>query len=205
MNEIEHWDNIYATRSARQVGWYTPRLETSLNWINDLELAAEASIIDVGGGASTLVDCLLASDFKNITLLDLAKSAISVTKQRLASKSTSVSWLQGDITQITLPHEAFELWHDRAVFHFLIETEQRQRYRDALQHALKPGGYFIVGAFSLDGPEQCSGLPVQRYNWEQLSNQFGDSFELKRHQYETHRTPSGIEQAYVYCLFQKTG
>ena len=204
MNEAEHWEEIYTTKPANQVGWYAPHLETSRRWIAELKLAAENPIIDVGGGASTLVDDLLDSGHKNLTVLDLSERAIHVTKERLGNLSSAVTWLHGNVTEIELPSRNFGLWHDRAVFHFLIEQEMAQKYRDAILRALKIGGYFIVGTFGLDAPPQCSGLPVQRYTSELLSDTFGKEFELKRHQNEMHNTPSGAEQAYVYCLFQRT-
>ena len=204
MSEAEHWEGIYSTKTAKQVGWYTPHLETSVRWITDLNLTLEDRVIDVGGGASTLVDDLLDAGHKQLTVLDLSERAISLTRKRLGILSASVSWLHGDITQIELPTQHFKLWHDRAVFHFLIDPEQQQRYRDALLNALKIGGHFIIGTFGPEAPPQCSGLPVQRYTSEQLGNTFGNEFELKHHQNEIHRTPSGVEQAYVYCLFQRT-
>ena len=204
MNEAEHWEEIYTAKPANQVGWYAPHLETSRRWIAELKLAAENPIIDVGGGASTLVDDLLDSGHKNLTVLDLSERAIHVTKERLGNLSSAVTWLHGNVTEIELPSRNFGLWHDRAVFHFLIEQEIAQKYRDAILRALKIGGYFIVGTFGLDAPPQCSGLPVQRYTSELLSDTFGKEFELKRHQNEMHNTPSGVEQAYVYCLFQRT-
>jgi ubiquinone/menaquinone biosynthesis C-methylase UbiE len=204
MNEAEHWEEIYTAKPANQVGWYAPHLETSRRWIAELKLAAENPIIDVGGGASTLVDDLLDSGHKNLTVLDLSERAIHVTKERLGKLSSAVTWLHGNVTEIELPSRNFGLWHDRAVFHFLIEQEMAQKYRDAILRALKIGGYFIVGTFGLDAPPQCSGLPVQRYTSELLSDTFGKEFELKRHQNEMHNTPSGAEQAYVYCLFQRT-
>jgi ubiquinone/menaquinone biosynthesis C-methylase UbiE len=204
MNEAEHWEEIYTAKPANQVGWYAPHLETSRRWIAELKLAAENPIIDVGGGASTLVDDLLDSGHKNLTVLDLSERAIHVTKERLGNLSSAVTWLHGNVTEIELPARNFGLWHDRAVFHFLIEQEMAQKYRDAILRALKIGGYFIVGTFGLDAPPQCSGLPVQRYTSELLSDTFGKEFELKRHQNEMHNTPSGAEQAYVYCLFQRT-
>jgi ubiquinone/menaquinone biosynthesis C-methylase UbiE len=204
MNEAEHWEEIYTAKPANQVGWYAPHLETSRRWIAELKLAAENPIIDVGGGASTLVDDLLDSGHKNLTVLDLSERAIHVTKERLGNLSSAVTWLHGNVTEIELPSRNFGLWHDRAVFHFLIEQEMAQKYRDAILRALKIGGYFIVGTFGLDAPPQCSGLPVQRYTSELLSDTFGKEFELKRHQNEMHNTPSGAEQAYVYCLFQRT-
>ena len=204
MNESEHWDKIYSTKSAQQVGWYTPHLKTSIKWITELNLTAEDPVIDVGGGASTLVDDLLSAGYKELTVLDLSEGAISLTRKRLGTLSSSVTWMNGDVTKIELPSQYFKLWHDRAVFHFLIDTERQQRYKNALLEALKVDGYFIIGTFDLEAPPQCSGLPVQRYTSEILCSTFGKEFQLKRHQHEIHRTPSGLEQTYVYCLFQRT-
>jgi SAM-dependent methyltransferase len=203
VNDAEHWEQIYATRSSREVGWYAPHLKTSLKWIAELELATQDPIIDVGGGASTLVDDLLLAGHENLTVLELSESAIGLSRKRLAAECDSVTWLQGDVTQIELPAGYFELWHDRAVFHFLAEPAQQQRYRDALLRALKPGGYFMIGVFDLDAPPRCSGLPVKRYSAEILCNNFAREFRLQRHHHEIHRTPSGVEQSYVYCLFQR--
>lgn len=203
MGEAEHWEQIYASRSCRQVGWYAPHLETSIKWIAELDLAAEDPIIDVGGGASTLVDDLLLAGHKNLTVLELSESAIALSRERLGAKSDSITWLQEDVTQSELPSRHFKLWHDRAVFHFLINPQQQQQYKDALLEALTVDGYFIIGAFDPEAPSQCSGLPVQRYSAEMLCSRFAKEFRLKRHHHEIHRTPSGLEQSYVYCLFQR--
>jgi len=203
MDEAEHWEQIYASRSCRQVGWYAPHLETSIKWIAELDLAAEDPIIDVGGGASTLVDDLLLAGHKNLTVLELSENAIALSRERLGAKSDSITWLQEDVTQSELPSRHFKLWHDRAVFHFLINPQQQQQYKDALLEALTVDGYFIIGAFDPEAPSQCSGLPVQRYSAEMLCSRFAKDFRLKRHHHEIHRTPSGLEQSYVYCLFQR--
>lgn len=204
MNETEHWEEIYSTKSANQVGWYAPHLETSRKWIAGLKLAADDPIIDVGGGASTLIDDLLQLGHSKLTFLDLSEKAIQLTKERLGKPSNAVTWLWGDITEIKLPSKYYCLWHDRAVFHFLIEPEVQQKYRESILKALKIGGYFLIGAFSLDAPPQCSGLAVQRYTAGILCQTFGKEFSLRRHQNEVHNTPSGVEQEYVYCLFQRT-
>jgi SAM-dependent methyltransferase len=204
MNKAEHWEKIYSTKSVNQVGWYTPHLETSMTWIAELKLATEDPIIDVGGGASTLIDDLLDLGHKKLTFLDLSERAIQITKERLGKTSSAVTWLCGDVTEIELASQYYCLWHDRAVFHFLIDPEVQQRYKDAVLEALKIGGYFIIGTFSQDAPPECSGLPVQRYTSEILCKTFGKEFELRRHQNKIHNTPSGLEQAYVYCLFQRT-
>ena len=204
MNEAGHWEEIYSTKSANQVGWYTPHLETSMKWIAELKLAPEDPIIDVGGGASTLVEDLLDLGHTKLTFLELSARAIHLTKESLGKRSSAVTWLNGNVTEIELPSRYFCVWHDRAVFHFLIEPEMQQQYRDAVLKALRIGGYLIIGTFGPDAPPQCSGLPVQRYTSEFLCNTFGNEFELIHSQNEIHRTPSGVEQAYVYCLFQRT-
>jgi len=204
MNEAEHWEEIYSTKPVTQVGWYAPHLENSMKWIAELNLAADDPIIDVGGGASTLIDDLLQLDHRKLTYLDLSQRAIQLTKERLGKPSSAITWLCGDVTKIELPSKYYCLWHDRAVFHFLIEPEVQQIYRDSILKALKIGGYFLIGAFSLNAPPKCSGLPVQRYTSEILCKTFGKDFALRRHQNETHNTPSGVEQEYVYCLFQRT-
>lgn len=203
MNDAKHWDKIYGSKSTRKVGWYAPHLTTSLSWINELNLEPTEPIIDVGGGASTLVDDLIETGYKDLTVLDLSNSAIQRVQERLGSASGAVTWLQGDITETGLPSQHYRLWHDRAAFHFLIEPETQQKYRDAILRSLATGGYLIIGTFAPDAPPQCSGLPVERYTSDTLSKIFGKEFELIRHHNEIHITPSGIEQAYVYCLFQR--
>ncbi len=199
-----HWEEIYASRPADEVGWYRPHLQTSITWISELGLSLDAPIIDVGGGASTLVDDLLGLGYKSLTVLDLAEQAIAVTKERLGESAKSVTWLHADITEITLPQNRYLLWHDRAVFHFLLEHGEQQNYINAMLRAIRPNGYFIIGVFGPEAPAQCSGLPVQRYTPELLCEKFAPEFELLRQQNEIHETPSGVEQAYVYCLFRRT-
>jgi SAM-dependent methyltransferase len=164
----------------------------------------DAPIIDVGGGASILVDDLLNAGYRAITVLDISEKALSTAKCRLGEKAELVTWLIGDITSVDLPTHYYDLWHDRAMFHFLVEIEQQQKYRDTLLKALKPGGELIIGTFAPEAPPTCSGLPVQRYSPNQLEGTLGTAFELKRHQKELHITPGGIEQMYLYCLFCRT-
>ena len=203
MNNKKHWNQIYSSQPPNNVGWYKPHLETPLAWIEDLNLDPHEPIIDIGGGASTLVDDLLEKGHKNLTVLDLSKSAIQVTQGRLGNASSTVTWLVGDVTEIELPSQYYLLWHDRAVFHFLIEPESQQKYKEALLGSLRVGGNFIIGTFTPDAPPQCSGLPVQRYDTDLLTKTFGDMFELKLHRNEMHTTPRGVKQSYVYCLFQR--
>ncbi len=204
MNHNKHWEQTYSNSQTEVLGWYTPHLATSLSWIQDLDLDANAPIIDVGGGASTLVDDLLEADYRSITVLDISDKAMSLARARLGKKAKLVRWLEGNITRLELPAQYYELWHDRAVFHFLTGTEQQDKYRDRLLSALKPRGHLIIGTFTTEAPAKCSGLPVQRYNQEQLENMLGDAFELTRHNKELHITPGGVEQMYLYCYFRKT-
>lgn len=204
MNKHKHWEDVYSSRPVDQVGWYSPHLETSIAWIAELKLSIDDPIIDVGGGASTLVDDLLDTGYRNLTILDLAENAIHITRERLGKLARSVAWLQGDVTEIRLPLNHYRLWHDRAVFHFLVEPKEQQKYIDAMLRAIRPGGYLIIGTFAPGAPPRCSGLPVQRYTAEILCQKFGKEFRLLRQQNEIHTTPSGVEQAYVYCLFQRS-
>ena len=205
MNQRDHWEQAYSSIQTEKLGWYAPHLQTSLSWIKGLELGMDDPIIDVGGGASTLVGDLLEADYRSITVLDISATALAAVKARLGKSAELVNWLEGDVTSLDLPSQYYELWHDRAVFHFLTEPEQQRQYRDKLVNALKPGGHLIIGTFATEAPPRCSGLPVQRYNQEQLENTLGEAFELKRHKQELHITPGGVEQMYLYCHFRKTG
>ena len=202
MSRREHWEQVYSSKPPDRLGWYKPRLQTSLDWITELSLGANAPIIDVGGGASTLVDDLLGRGYSAITVLDLAAPALQLIKARLGEKSSTVTLLCGDVTEIELGENAFELWHDRAVFHFLTDAGDRDRYRANLCRALRPGGHVIIGTFAPGAPPRCSGLPVQRYDLDLLHETLGDAFELRRHQQEMHVTPGGVEQLYLYCEFR---
>jgi len=203
MGRREHWEQVYSSKPSERLGWYNPRLQTSLEWIRALGLDRGAPVIDVGGGASTLVDDLLDQGYTAITVLDLAEPALDLIKARLGKRSTDVTWLCGDITELELPGNAFELWHDRAVFHFLTGPEDRERYRENLCRALRPGGHVIIGAFAPEAPPKCSGLPVQRYDLEARRETLGSEFELRHHKKELHVTPGGVEQMYLYCEFRR--
>ena len=203
MNQQNHWEQVYSGNQRRNLGWYAPHLQTSLRWIKGLGLDVEAPIIDVGGGASTLVGDLLEAGYRSITVLDISTSALSSVKQSMGKKAELVNWLEGDITSLEMPSHYYALWHDRALFHFLTESEQQRRYRDQLTKALQPGGHLIIGTFAPEAPPRCSGLPVQRYSREQLEITLGRGVELKQHRQELHVTPGGVEQMYLYCHFRK--
>ncbi len=203
MNQKVHWEQVYSSGPTERLGWYAPHLQTSLAWIKALNLALDARIVDVGGGASTLADDLLDAGYRSITVLDISEKALSAVKARLGRKAELVTWLVGDITSIELPKQHYELWHDRAVFHFLVQLEQQHKYRDNLLRALRPAGHLIIGTFAPEAPPKCSGLPVRRYSPEELQNALGEEFELEHHQKELHITPGGVEQMYLYCHFRR--
>jgi SAM-dependent methyltransferase len=205
MGPKDHWDDIYSTRPVDKLGWYEPHLRTSLEWIQALALPLDAPIIDVGGGVSTLADDLLDLGYASITVLDLSESALAVIKGRLAEKAGQVTWVVGDITAADLPAGQYELWHDRAVFHFLTAAGQQQKYRANLLKALRPGGHLIIGTFAPEAPPKCSGLPVERYTPDRLEDWLGSEFELMRRHKELHITPGGVEQMYLYCHFRRAG
>jgi 2-polyprenyl-3-methyl-5-hydroxy-6-metoxy-1,4-benzoquinol methylase len=204
MTQKDHWEKVYSTRRTETLGWYQPHLRISLNWINDINLALEAPIVDIGGGASTLAEDLLNAGYHSITVLDISEKALSFAKGHLGDKAALVTWLEGDVTSVHLPTSYYELWHDRAVFHFLTVHEHRRQYRDNLMKALKPRGHLIISTFAPEAPPKCSGLPVQRYTPKQLEDTLGDQFELRRHHKELHITPGGVEQMYLYCYFRRT-
>ena len=199
MDPKTHWEKIYSTKAPTQVSWYSPHLETSLALIHRAAGANSASFIDVGGGESTLVDDLLARGYQNITILDISQTAIDVTKKRLKEHAEQVQWLAGDVTKIALPRGAYDVWHDRAVFHFLPGTDERLAYVRQVAHAVRPGGYVIVSTFGPEGPTKCSGLDVVRYDADSLHEQFGARFQLVDSAKELHQTPFGTMQQFLYC------
>lgn len=198
-----HWENIYKAKDATQVSWFQEHPELSFNFIERTGVGKTGQIIDVGGGASTLVDDLLANDYQNITVLDISAAALQVAQQRLGSQASAVTWLEADITRVELPYRFYDVWHDRAVFHFLTRAEDRKRYVEAVQHSVKTGGHVIVATFALDGPLRCSGLEVVRYSPDKLHDEFGNDFELVDTTNELHQTPFGSEQKFTYCYCRK--
>jgi SAM-dependent methyltransferase len=203
MDRKEHWEDVYSSKPSDRLGWYKPRLQTSLDRIRGLQLAPDAPIIDVGAGASTLIDDLLALGHTDITVLDISDKALSLLRNRLGDAASKINWIVSDVTAVELPDRRFELWHDRAAFHFLTEPHQQQQYRRNLREALMPGGHLLIGTFAPEAPPKCSGLPVQRYDRELLTETFGAEFELIDHHKEMHVTPGGVEQMYLYCHFQR--
>lgn len=203
MSKRKHWESVYHSNSSNAVSWYSPHLDTSLQFIEATGVSHGAQIIDVGGGASTLVDDLLARGYHNLTVVDLAASALAVTKQRLGAKGSSVNWLAGDITELALPSKHYDLWHDRAVFHFLTTEEQRRAYITRVCGVIKDGGYVVIATFGPNGPTECSGLPVARYSSAELYGLFGQPFVPVDQAMNEHATPWGTAQEFVYCCLKK--
>lgn len=203
MTTKSHWESVYETKSADAVSWYAPHLNTSLQYIRRAAPALDAAIIDVGGGEATLVDDLLAAGYHKLTVLDISATALDATRRRLGPAGDGVNWLAADVLKADLPAATFDIWHDRAVFHFLTSAEQRQRYVDQVLHALKPGGFAIVGTFGPQGPDKCSGLPVSRFSADELHHTFGEPFQLLDSRVEQHTTPWGTHQQFVYCFCRR--
>jgi len=202
MNSKHHWESVYQRKSADQVSWFRPHLEASLYYIQAAAPAPHAAIIDVGGGEATLVDDLLALGYDDITVLDISENAIETAKRRLADVSSRVKWCVGGITQAMLPGHYYAVWHDRAVFHFLVDPDSRAAYVRQLRHSLVPGGHVVMATFGPEGPTRCSGLDVERYSASQLSEQLGPSFELLSERIEIHETPAGRPQHFMYTHFR---
>jgi 2-polyprenyl-3-methyl-5-hydroxy-6-metoxy-1,4-benzoquinol methylase len=199
MDVKTHWEGIYKTKAPDQVSWYRPHLEKSLALIERAAGERSASIIDIGGGESTLVDDLLARGYENISVLDVSQTAIDVTRTRLKEAAARVRWIVGDVTKVQLDAKAYDVWHDRAVFHFLTSNEQRAAYVERVAHAVRSGGHVIVGTFGPEGPTKCSGLEVVRYDAESLHDEFGTRFRLVESSKELHETPFGARQQFLYC------
>lgn len=200
MDARTHWEKIYSTKAPDQVSWYRPHLQTSIALIERSANDCSAAIIDVGGRESTLVDDLLARGFQNVTALDVSEVAIKQAKTRLGQAAERVHWLVADITQVELEPRAYDVWHDRAVFHFLADSQQRAAYVRQAARSVKPGGHVIVSTFGPEGPTKCSGLDVVRYDADSLHHEFGTRFRLVESSKELHRTPFGATQQFLYCL-----
>jgi len=203
MDTKEHWENVYETRGRDQVSWFREHLDTSLKMIAGTGVGKEAAVIDVGGGNSTLVDDLLYSGFIDVNVLDISGKAIFGSMKRLGSQAPLVNWIEADITAVDLPENAYDVWHDRAVFHFLTDADDRRKYVEVAMRSVKLGGHIIIAAFGLDGPEKCSGLKVIRYSPETMHDELGDSFQLVKSVDEKHATPFGTTQEFIYCYYRR--
>ncbi len=199
MQGSDHWENVYRNKPFDTVSWYAPHLDESLRLIQELCPDPAASIIDIGGGESTLVDDLLHCSYLDVSVLDISATAIDFTRQRLGAKAKDVSWYVGNIIQYDFGSKQFDLWHDRAVFHFLTERSDRQAYVELVRRSVKPGGHVLMATFGPDGPLKCSGLDVVRYDDQSLHHEFGEGFQMLGSKLAEHNTPMGIRQQFLYC------
>ena len=197
-----HWENVYTTKRENEVSWFQENPAPSLELIDLANPTSESAIMDIGGGASRLVDHLVARGFNHVTVLDLSEAALAAAKARLGDNK-HVQWIVADMTK-WVPAESYDIWHDRAAFHFLTEPGDRAAYVARLRQAVKPGGHVIIGTFAIDGPERCSGLPVQRYDAASLTAELGEGFSLVDARRHDHATPWGATQHFQFCTFRRS-
>ena len=200
MDRKKHWENMYASRSPDEVSWFQLEPTLSLELITKDELSTEAAIIDVGGGASSLSERLFDAGNKNLTVLDISAIALNHAKEAFGELADKVEWIENDITEFSPPH-SYDVWHDRAVFHFLTEAEDRTQYMETLNNALNVGGYLVLAAFAPGGPEKCSGVEIMQYDLDSLTQELGDGYRLLEQRSELHNTPSDKEQQFNYFRF----
>ncbi len=200
MDNHKHWKSIYTTKKSNKVSWFQEHADTSLRLIQQNENDKNAHIIDIGAGASPLVDDLLLDGYNNISVLDISSEALNIAQDRLGEDQNKITWHSADILKAELPEQHYDVWHDRAVFHFLTNEADRARYVEQVCHALKPNGKVIISTFGPDGPLKCSGLPIVRYDHDSLHGEFGAGFKLIEHGQEDHLTPDGSVQKFVYCF-----
>lgn len=198
----EHWEAVYSSKAVDSVSWFQATPAPSLQALDTLGAGPRQSLIDIGGGASTLADALLERGWSDVSVLDISDAALKESKHRLAGQADTVDWIVADITAWA-PHRSYDIWHDRAVFHFLTDARDRGAYKERLQQALVSNGAAIIATFSLHGPERCSGLPVQRYDASGLADEIGPEFEMMRDWTEEHVTPGGSRQAFTWSVFRK--
>lgn len=204
MDRKAHWERVYETKSATEVSWFQTQADMSRELVEEAAPDRGAAIIDVGGGASVLVDDLLTAGYKHLTVLDISAAALDQARARLGARADTVTWLNDDALSAALPAAAFDVWHDRAVFHFLTDANDRRQYVEQVRRALKPGGAIVIGTFAEDGPLKCSGLDVARYSAEQLAAEFGAGFTMLTSRRHEHTTPWGATQKFTFvtCRFQ---
>ena len=198
-----HWENVYRSKGEREVSWFQERPDISVELIRATGVDHRSAIVDIGGGASRLIDALLDEGFTAITVLDLSESALARSKARLGARGAKVQWIAADVTAWQ-PAKTFDVWHDRAAFHFLTEAADRDAYAQRVLQAVRPGGNVIIGTFALDGPERCSGLPVVRHDAASLAAVLGPSFAPVESRNEAHNTPFGTVQRFQFSRFRRS-
>jgi 2-polyprenyl-3-methyl-5-hydroxy-6-metoxy-1,4-benzoquinol methylase len=205
MNETSrgvHWENVYRTKGEREVSWFQETPSISLELIRSAAATRQSAIVDIGGGASRLVDALVDEGYESVTVLDLSESALAAAKARLGAAAARVTWIVADVVKWK-PAQPYDVWHDRAAFHFLTDAGDRNAYVACLRQALRPGGHVIIATFALDGPERCSGLPVVRYDAGSLGQALGSGFNLVEMRRHAHQTPMGGTQHFQFSLFRR--
>jgi SAM-dependent methyltransferase len=203
MDRKAHWERVYATKQPTDVSWYQAEPTRSLELLRELGAGPETAVVDVGGGDSTLVDAVVAAGLGRVTVLDVSGAALARARARLGPRAGEVTWVEADVTRAELPPRAFDVWHDRAVFHFLTEPDDRARYAAVAASALRPGGALLVATFAPDGPTRCSGLEVVRYGADSLARELGDAFALARDFADVHHTPAGAEQRFTVAVLRR--
>lgn len=198
-----HWQGVWTSKQAEAVSWFQPEPATSLALIAKAELRKDAGIVDIGGGASRLVDRLLDKGYAHIAVLDVSDAALEVAHQRLGARGDDVTWIDSDVLEWRPVPGLFELWHDRAVFHFLTRPEEQKAYRNVMMTALVPGGWAVLGTFAPDGPEKCSNLPVARHDAASLARILGPDFDMIEELRENHLTPGGAVQKFCWSVFRR--
>jgi len=197
-----HWEDVYSRKSPAEVSWYQPEPRKSLEFIAATGAAKDVAILDVGGGASTLVDCLLDAGYTNLSVLDIAATALRHSRARLGARANDVTWIVADVTSFE-PQQPYSVWHDRAVFHFLTSDADRLRYLAVLKTAVQRGGSMVLATFGPEGPLRCSGLDIQRYDKDQLLGLFGNDFKLESDEIESHQTPAGTTQQFLFTRWSR--
>ncbi|CAN4268397.1 UbiE Methylase involved in ubiquinone/menaquinone biosynthesis [Methylophilaceae bacterium] len=205
MQTKENWEQVYQTKAPDTVSWFQVHAEHSLQFIHSTGVNHDGPIIDVGGGASTLVDDLLKEGYHSLSVLDISGAALNAAKKRLGVLKEKIQWIEADVTRVSLPEAYYDIWHDRAVFHFLILAEDRSAYIELVKRSVKSGGHVIIATFAEDGPSKCSGLPIVRYTANELQTELGASFILTRYEKKAHYTPLGNVQQFLYCCFTNVG
>lgn len=201
-NRKQHWENVYRTRAPRETSWHQDVPAPSLDMIARAGIGRASAIIDIGGGASLLVDHLLETGYRDISVLDISAEALRRAQKRLGDRAGTIKWIEADVTRFT-PERQYALWHDRAAFHFLTDPADRERYVDVLLRALEPGGQAIIATFAENGPLKCSGLDVQRYGRTAVQHALGDGMRLVQELYDRHITPTGGEQEFAFYRFER--
>lgn len=199
-----HWETVYTTKGEDEVSWFQQDPAPSLELIGLARPTPESAIVDIGGGASRLVDSLVARGFRHVAVLDISQAALDAARARLGEAASKVEWVVADVTRWS-PTHSFDIWHDRAAFHFLVDPADRAAYVARMKQAVRPGGHVVIGTFAIDGPEKCSGLPVNRYDAASLAEELGEGFELVDSRRQDHSTPWNATQRFQFCVFRRTG